>query len=83
MGVADVSFYIYNGLALQRREVGSISMINHDGKEYIKKECVCVCIYIYIYIYKKLNQLGCMVIISIVNQLYFNKNIDQKKKKEL
>ena len=60
-------------------------MINHDGKEYIKKECVCVCvyIYIYIYIYKKLNQLGCMVIISIVNQLYFNKNIDQKKKKEL
>ena len=29
-------------------------VINHNGKEYIKKEyvCVCVCVYIYIYIYK-------------------------------
>ena len=23
-------------------------VINHNGKEYIKKECVCVCVYIYI-----------------------------------
>lgn len=45
--------------------------------------CIYKYIYVCVYVYKKLNQLCCMVIISIVNQQYFNKNIDQKKKKEL
>ena len=26
-------------------------MINHNGKEYLKRTYVCVCVYIYIYIY--------------------------------
>ena len=28
-------------------------MINYDGKEYIKKECVYINIYMYVYIYIK------------------------------
>ena len=26
-------------------------MINHNGKEHSKTECVCVCVYIYMHIY--------------------------------
>ena len=55
-------------------------MINHNGKEYLKKECVCV----YIYMYNWITLLYGRNKHNIVNQLYFNfKNIENLKISDL
>ena len=45
-------------------------MINHNGKEYFKKECVCVYIYIYIYIYMPLCSTSEINISVFINYTY-------------
>ena len=64
---------------------GTTSMINHDGKEYKKKNmcvCVCVCVYIYIckfiFIYIYITVLYSRNWYNVVNQLYSNKNFSKR-----